>query len=902
MSISNWMQVGPLAILINMNPINYSDVFWYHATQFDVDSIIEMLCQILPLANLALPEKYPETLENIKNRIQKMSEPDNDFNVIETALIVIRWLVNNKILALNTLNLQYDNSSLNLMVLRIWSDYVAYGDLSIIPILENTNSKQSMKIYARMFVNAVKNPSFNINTIEIPHWLVYSIKSEANGKSDNDHPSILTLTVEEIEAFTEVANMLPTWFYVHALRARIKNTDYQLRIISLIEKIPIRIFEAYFDDFVDFVIWCLRFQNLINPLEELLLNLSCFYYKKVNILISRICETFDYFNETNISSRLNILSVLGRFGDITLLQTVFDTVWEIIPTMQLSISFVLSLIKFCDSFAGDCDDIYDKVIAIALAPLIVYLNSQDYEFLEDSIQLQTLISSIRTFYSVISSDIIVCPSYSIKDSFPLTAISMQLLCGMHIRLSVMNYIIYNIHSLHVAAPEQIIGFIFKCAQNLLPLQIQTCLNIISQHTNCGLGSIGYIIISTFLSKFPAFASLKANFIGPISELPKDSNVTRIIMKLNPATKPLLTMKPSLLFLMLERWSGKPDDIIIGAIRNCIINSKDSEEIRLYRSFLYALDAKQPPEKSNSCHFAADFTANEIIAKNFFNEIMKSKSASEAITVFGQHYPLPVIYDDNEVDLVASLVKMYKRVPVCHSSLIQLVKLLGDKISSSISNSKPLLRFTRSMGINRVINEPRDEFCKQLAVRLGHVKLQNSQNHDENEDEKFIVDMLIANGTKSDEIYKKYNSVILATKFLEHGTNLELLKLSLSTNIASVKVKALNMLPSMEISEISDVCSSSLAEDAINSLDLAIPTAAGAFYCILQIYDNGYSFLAKCVSAIILNITRNCTFSSAMLSLLFVKCSNLIEKIESSKAKKAMLKLIENYKLEEQSLL
>lgn len=877
----NMTQICPIALIINKSPDSFSAVFWCHVSQFDIDSIINMLKQVLPITNLEIPSNYPEILELIEEKAIEMSRPENSFNVIETSLIIIRWLVNNKIIKFEDLNLKYENPSLNLIVLSIWADFAKFGNLNSLPQFEKTNSKPVNQIYAQMFVNSVQNPTCSIKESTIPHWIVDSIKNELIGIESTTHPSILTLSIDELDVFAEIANILPKWFYVHVLRARVKNSDFQLRLIRIVRDIPIRIFEAYVDDFFDFVIWCLRFSSLCSDLEDLLQNLACFYYSNVDKLIEKVIDTLDYFNETNIMTRLNILSILVRFTEKYVCEPIFDTIWELIPTMQLSISLVSSIIKFCDSLAFNSQDIQDKIITIVMSPLLVYLKQTDFVGVEDSPQLSALISAIQTFYSVISSDIVVNPQYTFQDSYPLNSLAMSVLIKLNLPQPVFNFIVNHLEALHMSAQTQTAAFIFRHLNEISPTVLQNISKPIAQYFTRGLGDKAYSVIMCLLTKSNYFASCRGSTLGAISELPDDSNLVRLILFLSLNTKPLLAMKPSMLFILLEKWlleKGEHDEAIITALKNCAVATKAWRHQRLYRAFLFALDIQQPPSKSPSGHFSADFLCKNLDPEDP-NEILKSSNITDAISLFSSHFPGPV-ENSSEQEVVAAFVKMYRRDPRTHQLLVHLTKLLGDKVSNVIGVSRPMLRFSRSIGINRVILSPSTPFCKQVACRLGQIECKD-----------FLVESIIAKGKKSDDILNEDSSVFLAAQFVDASSSIVTCRLAFMTNVDSVKIKALTHFPNMDQSIRLELIQTTLVEEVISSLDPSIPTVASAFYHILNAYDSGQTILGKYATAILQNIVKSCNQSSAILSLLSVKCLSVAEKIDSYKVRKGIIKLL-----------
>lgn len=369
----------PIGYLIDINPDSHSSLFWrsFPNLNSNSDSLSEqsksfliLLSKIIPIAEISPPKDQAQliSLRNIcENNCILINSAENagqqlNFRQTEISLTILRWLVSKQCYCPEKLSDQYTSGGLRSLVMDCWSEYAKYGDLLKLP--KFTCEEDQMKtIYIKLIRNAIINPEFSFNKISIPYWLWDQIMIEFSPTQNNDMlpenqsnhietdqtnriHSFYDLGNNELMYCPDIASVLPEWIFIHCLRFKCSNPESSSRLIKIISELPSSILISHYDDFINFIINHLTsFPHNATLLADCIRNLICLILPRVNPLIERIADSIDYFDEQNLTSRLNLLTTIFSFKvEVNYYLDIFDNLLESLPIISNTIS-----LSFCDA-------------------------------------------------------------------------------------------------------------------------------------------------------------------------------------------------------------------------------------------------------------------------------------------------------------------------------------------------------------------------------------------------------------------------------------------------------------------------------------------------------------------------------------------------------------------------
>ena len=950
----------PIALILNTNPKLYSPIFWHYISLLDVNGILSYLSEIVTTTDLLPPEDgmCPHVLENIIKTAKENADPSKPFHIIEIALITLRWLVKNRCITPESVRIDYNNQSINLVAIDIWAEYASFGDLSLMPSFPPTDSRQILKSYARVIANASKNPDFSIFSFYVPHWFYDCILQEFKpgfepkslpppSKSESDmnelnyerlireskmHKSLLSLSSEELKLFSELSDYLPAWIFVHCLRSRIKNADIQMRLLHIVSFIPKSILDTYFQDFIDFIEWCLRFPQIIDNLIHTIESLCGFLLGKIPKIIDTIVQNIDYFHEEDLSLRLILLSILCKYEISDSVYMVFDILWETIPTLSLSLSLFTAILKFCEAiYNDDIKDVAYKMTLIAMAPIYSLFIDISVEQFSAYPQFQALYNATCRFYSVISSDIVTNPNYSMLQNFSMTPYCLLLLAVLPPDLPTTTFCLEKLEIIHNICPVHTIYFLIKRLNFIVDNKLQKFIQIYYQimkkeiqRSSTASYNFLVIVFQMQVKCLQANEGCESLKVTNVNELNNDIEFTRIILRCDSIILPLLVMKPNQLHVLFERNACKPDKVLLSAISGCIINANSTYNERIYRIFLTIFGEEQPEVKNKESWIGRDFSKasppydisldishptvnhplssiltqsdeqfenHEITSDKEPNESQNTAMLKESFLNFIRDYPLPK--EHNEIgENITELIHSYRKYKPCKTMLSKLTKNLGNGISPFIATRPYVLRFTRSIGMNCKINDPQHPVCSTLAIRLGHIPPpQDPEDYQ-------LAEIFIANFSPIDEILEETGSETLAGYFLNEVTPILVLKRFINTSqIQSVLMKAVSLVPIAHLKNPTFSISDINMEECFERIDINIPSASSYFYNMLDIIINN-----KCDPSLIKNfdtlfpqLIKKLSATSAVwakISPLFPQYINITSNMKLKKSLQEILKILE----------
>ena len=852
-----------------------------------------MLADVLQNAdNLIPPSNDKEKMNEIIKTVEENCS-SSSFSIVESSLIIKKWLVLNDCVSIETVKIDYANQSLNIISHDILACYALNGDLSKIPKLPEDESPMKQRIYSKLISNAMNNPKFDFSSFYVPHWMYECILDDFVYNKSKEHKSLLSLSVEELKNFSKVANFLPGWVFVHAMRARVKDEDIQKTFISIVSFIPKSILFAYFDDFISFIEWTIRFSNSLNDLKACIQSLAGLIHERCEEIADRICSSIDYFNEKSIISHMMILSVLLSFQKSDACLVVFDTIYECLPTLSLSPTFIEQFLKFCEQIAAYEPGYNDIISNIAAAPFFALLSKETAEAFDNSPQFLAVFEACKRFYCVNTSDIVDDPSYNIGKTYALINESLLVLRSTKPHTAVINLIFNALPFLHWIAPNPLISFVSKVIKekiinaNDYVQHIEKYLNYLMKTIQINGDTSFKVLYYSLICIFRRFVKdVPIDMTFNLTELTDDVNKTRINLCNEPSLIALLILKPKQVFILLENWCKIPKTVLRQSFKHMIKIANDTESEILYRRILYGIGCEQPKDETKGW-LARDFITNE--QKEVVPQLKEYDSLDESFKNFVEAYPNPST-NDTAAGSINSLLKSYRKNEKCIPFLRNIIKKLDDQIVPLLSSCPIVVRFSRAADIVKTISQPTNYICRTLAIR--------TKSFIPDDPKDFELQELVYATQKSTEEAYEMSSETFASRFLDESVPLSLYKKMLLSNVQSIRIRALAMFPSVAVFDMQKaqelIQSGSILAECISGIDFTltnVPEQITVFLAVTSGSECG-SMLSKYIELLFFHLMKTCRPTSASFVGLALMIPAALKNIKNQKMKKEIMNALD----------
>ncbi|OHS94670.1 hypothetical protein TRFO_39164 [Tritrichomonas foetus] len=795
----------PIGYLISVRPVSHSSIFWRFFNISEKNEAFFTLLSRVVIYGELLPPTDKEQLNCLIQSCEDLSKPENQFHEIEKSLTILRWLIANRCYCPEKLTVSYKISGLNALVVDCWAEYASFGDLSKIPKFEMEETI-IQNLYIKLIRNASKNPDFTLKSLKISHWLWDEIHNEfsnpnhqhnhlekhcineneqnnenmKNELDENDQQkntdvkiyngifdkitqetystsentkkkySLYDLGTNELVYCADIAYILPEWFFIHCLRLRCKNSEVSAKILKIISETPSCIILDNMPDFIDFVIHHLTFPQNADIIANCIRQLICILLPRMNPLIVRIIESIDFFDETNLVSRLTVLNTIFSFGvETESFLDLFDSIWECIPLVNMSLSLCQSIFKFFTLIAPFVPDNSNNLFDLALAAICSFcLPNNEPSFINKNHQAHIIFSACLRFYSVVSSDIVTNPNYTPQSSYPITPLGLVLLNklplnkiplkeGMSLLFDSLPILLplFPVETLIVANYLIDLKFEFKKQLALLCSQLKREL---SYNSSINLNMLVIPFRTRIIKILPSEVfSIKSTNVYSLCE---NIDETRLTLQANPELLPLMITKARQLSLLLELWAPRVDASFLSVLSNSVEENRNWNDSRQIRSFLAHFNYKQPECCLYDSWIHREFCNDEqykprkISKYQLINQLTPENTDNfpsnfeDAFDLLIKNYPVDCKLANEE--LLGSIVKNYRY----KSNLTNLICfIISEKVNDCVRLFKNNFWFLKFLLTNDVpFNFPTDsinEKCICLGIRNKFIEITTSNQND-----------------------------------------------------------------------------------------------------------------------------------------------------------------------------
>ena len=803
----------PIALLIHNDTENLSPIFWNSfskRSEID-DKSLSFLSEITIYApNLQLPkgDNANQLIEKIKEKCISSFSPDLQFPAIEASLLTIKWLVHCRVFIPSDVKPIYKDNALNSIAVQCWAEYSTYGDLDKIPLFEETNDPTIRKGYLQIVVGSVMNPAFEFEKVKIPHWIWHCCLREFGYNSSMGPQSLLSLSLVELDCCIDIAHILPSFIFVHAMRIRTRNSDINLRLIKLVAHTPSSVLCKQIDDFEDFVDNILQYHQLAYDLANSFRDNIVALREHMPRLINHICKGLDYFDEDNLTGRLLLLNSLFVFtSDLVPFIDIFDAIWEALSLITLSLPLCQVLFNFFGAISKFISEEKQSELAIvSIAALsAMFTSTQMPQCIVGHQIAEKVFTNASHFYSFVSSDIIVDPNYTIRDSFSLCSPALLILKNIKIPKHLIKYVLKMLTPILDVCPVEATVL----CSNLIDEYIGDYKQLFQQFVTLLKKIIQYESPTAFVNVVSYF-QMKASKYFPLElesflhanilALPDDVCLTRLNLQLDPGLAPMLLTKPEQLSLLLENWAPPTSDVFLAVVAKEISEKTLTWRNEKYmRSFLRVFGYHQPPCKITTWISREFVTQNEKVEcleisinegeedrQTLLSEFERAYALPTITTTISsaiQQSPIPYraqvstfnkecltpeekkeIYQTNDLPLM--IAAMYGKSKKCFGFLKKYLAPLASNLANNNPNAFWLLRLLGSLNIRyRFPSNVHDEYCMALGVRTKKIPAPDPSQAG---DGFFAVETLSSYGSndkeKKQKLLQRLKSTHLALKF------------------------------------------------------------------------------------------------------------------------------------------
>lgn len=885
----------PISIIISADIKGLSPIFWEFIERNDMNiDLILFISNVIRYCNLTIP-KSEKLINSIKETCNEINET---FSFIEAKLVIYRWLIANKGADPFEIKFEFSNPSLNALAIDCWAEYASYGDFSKFPEFPISDSTPIQRTYLKLIANASKNPNFTYNSFYVPHWIWEQILFEFTDFTPKlCFKSLYSLSPDELKYSLEFAHILPSSFFIHALRFKSKNHEIASLVIDIVSFLPHQILETNYDDFLSFIDNQLEFPSNADNLADCLRALIIHIMPKLDSIVEHILESIDYFDESSLVSRLTLLNTLFCFSvDVGYFLDVYDAIWESYSFNKTSLHLFEVIIQFFINVAPFIDDT-QKLIDLATTIISELFEKSIPSFLASSEHCALTFNSCHQFKRVNSSDIVIHPLFNAKKSFPLLPLSLCLLKRLSPSKSKLNYQYVLTHSLILIpyAPVEMLAFVSKHFKHFISINLKRevqffckCLEHESQRNN----DITFVLLElTFREQVQHLFPLNIGDITTnISTFTDNVYETRVSLEANDVLISNLLMKVDQLNVLLELWTPNADTTFLDAVLAKIPFIETWYELRCCIEFLTFFKYKLPEIKLISCWI------NKTTVK--FDNTLPELDEQTKLSDFQQFYP--VEKKDNEVDTLTDVIRTYHETVKCQKFIAKLTENNLDKLFKPLSNKLWFLRFMKQCHFQIVFDEPpNNRKCLAFALRL----------HLTTSPHKFKEDWLRVEQIRNYQIEEleaknlspnMLNAIFISKmKLLPLKELKELMKYPYSSIHDAILMNIITFLNRASKNEILEFINnhSSAIYNFLSSLDITNPPLFEYYFVFITTYCKmlGDQSLPKIPNLFLSTIIDKCGLSAASFSVVFPTIKDIFQHGKMTQSfENKILQFIEDY--------
>lgn len=671
------------------------------------EHLIFLLSDVVMNSELMLPSTESILIEIEKYSRSRLTE-DSPFPIIEASLNIMKWLIKNRYTKPLGISAIYGHSNLNASVISCWSEYISYCDLSDIPEFPPPNDMQMTKAYASLIDGLAKNPNMSYK-ISIPYWLWECIQTEfGDGNSYNKVTSIENLSHFELDIACNIAHILPSWIFIHAIRYRTQNSSYLIRLIRLISYTPHQIIQTHIDEFVSFITRSIISQNVADEIVLCIRNLIVPLKPHLDTLIQAIVSETHFLNNKDLCPKITVLDTLLLFSrDDNYYLDLFDSLWEALSLFDLSLSQYKVVFRFAITMARKLNHYHKDLIMVAYASIFAMFPISEFEFFNDFPIAQKVFRLCCGFYTTITSDIVTNPLYSASASFPLTSHALMLIKNLEplenkATFALIKFLpnmvgITPIEATIVA--DHLLSFAFK---NNLKRSIfdfcQSLVNTLERSPDAAL----VMISSKFLNRINGNETFNITHLLRSNVFSFSSNIyhTRLCLQMNPVMMPLLLQRPDQLNILFEYWAPAINDTFISVVSSQTLISKTWKEEYYLRSLLYSFGCSQPQPNH---HSPISWISRTFLLSSMQIQTYKSASYDQNLTINENMNCLSKNYSfqmrDSELQTIICIIKQYQNDNYIISFMKKLLMIHNKSLIKEDENSFRFINFLYTHNIS-----------------------------------------------------------------------------------------------------------------------------------------------------------------------------------------------------------
>lgn len=737
----------PVGYLIDFKPEIMSKIFWdWFRQNKTIQNGLQTISEIIIYAKKLIftIDESEKFLEDLIKECENNISNELSFNVIESSLLILKWLISGKLYQPFCIQPNYKQSALNGIALDCWAEYAKYGDLTKIPKFIAQEEQVFTKGYLHIISNAISNQNFSFESLKIQHWVYHSCLKEFNYPYELEFKSILSLSLAELDYCVKIAHILPKEFFVHAMRSRSKSSEITSKLIQVISYAPQSVITSNFSDFLDFISFILDYHSLAPQLAKCFRTNIISIRESLHIIINHICTGIDYFKEENLMGRLYLLNSIFVFSpDLMCYIDIFDSIWEALSLIPLSLSLTLVLFDFFNAISRFVDkERQEHLSKIATAVLAAMYQNEIPDCLKDDPIAKKFHTNAQVFYSYISADIIAEPDYTIQKTYVLASPALKILKQTEIPKPVLEYIMMMLPRFLDISPTETTALateLIETAFNDFSNEYKIFCNRLKQRMRYVSSTPVVMIVSYFqhkiLEKMPFDFGL--NLHSNIIKLPDDENLVRLNIQLNPGIVPMLVTVPSQLFLLLENWAPPTSDVFLNVVSNEASKPLSWQDERYMRSFLRAFGYHQP-KSSNITWLTREFLNSDSTSMSqaadslcqtdnsqcqiddlhcqYTDEKFEKEKEIGVLEKFAKEYPMPQVNQNQSLAL--NIAMMYCNSPKCYPFLVEYLTPIATKLVNENPNAFWLLRLLGHLQIRyKFPVESHNKFCQALGVRM-----------------------------------------------------------------------------------------------------------------------------------------------------------------------------------------
>ena len=505
------------------------------------------------------------------------------------------------------------------------------------------------------------------------------------------------------------------------MRIRTRNTDVMTRLIRIVAQTPSSILGSHIDDFEDFVDSILEHPSLVDELSSCFRELAISLRPHFGRIINKLCASIDYFDGGQMCGRLQLLnSILVFTCDLEPFVDVFDSVWESLGMIDLSLSLCRTILDFfviISRYSGFARQY--ELHFISIAALAAMFVAAPPECILGHPISEKIFEHAKKFYSFISSDIVVSPRYSIKGTFELTQPALLLCNQLLPNDETTPTILKMLPPLLDVCPIEATAL----ATHLIPYSkdhpedLSAFCSSLKMALMRDTDSAFVMVAGYFQERVREFISidltelLRANMFG----LTDDVSATRVNLQLDHELAPLLLTKSAQLSLMLENWAPPIPDVFLQVISakfpEISKNAKAAKDERRFRSFLSVFGFAQPSGRRVGW-ISREFLDHDTKAERL--DIFCADDTEESMVKgFARAYAIPP-----GPDVPVAIARMYGPSAKVAPFLRRLLAPRADKLAEDNANQFWMLRLLGALKIRyKFPQKARSIFCRALGIRI-----------------------------------------------------------------------------------------------------------------------------------------------------------------------------------------